>query len=318
MLFRSDLNADGRPDLATASQSSNSVSVLLGNGNGTFGTATSFAVSGGPFSIAIGDLNGDGKPDLATANFNTTTVSVLLNTTDPAPPVVTVPAGSVGQASSVLGGTVSYSASAFDAVDGAITPVCSPASGSAFPLGVTSVTCSATNLAGNTGSASFTVTVAIVAITVAPPVVSTSQSAPFAWSSLFFSRFACSLDGAAYAACSSPRTYNGLAAGSHTLCVQATADVLPTCRSWSIVSPGSPVVSILGVSILGRSAAVSFTSDQAGSRFMCSLDGALYRTCSSPLTYNGLALGSHTVRVLATNFAGDTSAAPAVASFTVS
>jgi len=60
------------------------VSVLLGNGDGTFGTNTYYG-TGGSFSVAIGDLNGDGKLDLAAANgvnIPNPTVSVLLGNGD--------------------------------------------------------------------------------------------------------------------------------------------------------------------------------------------------------------------------------------------
>ncbi len=82
-----DFNVDGNPDLAvTNSGSSNSgsgnVSVLLGNGAGSFGAATNFAVGRYPDSVAIGDLNGDGKPDLAVANSGSNNVSVLLGNGD--------------------------------------------------------------------------------------------------------------------------------------------------------------------------------------------------------------------------------------------
>jgi len=53
---------------------------------------------------------------------------------------------------------------AIDDVDGPLTPTCVPASGDLFPLGKTSVTCSATDKAGNTGSASFNVTVALAVL----------------------------------------------------------------------------------------------------------------------------------------------------------
>ena len=46
-------------DLAVANFVSNNVSILLGNGTGSFGTATNFAVGSGPFSVAVGDFNGD-------------------------------------------------------------------------------------------------------------------------------------------------------------------------------------------------------------------------------------------------------------------
>src|SRR5881392_983983 len=45
---------------------SRNVSVLLGNGDGTFRAAPTVVVGQSPFSIAVGDFNGDGKPDLET------------------------------------------------------------------------------------------------------------------------------------------------------------------------------------------------------------------------------------------------------------
>src|SRR6516225_4512269 len=57
---------------------SNTVSVLLGNGTGGFSAATPYATGLGPDSVAIGDLNGDGRLDLAVANHDSNTVSVLL------------------------------------------------------------------------------------------------------------------------------------------------------------------------------------------------------------------------------------------------
>src|SRR5439155_969855 len=75
-----DLNGDAKPDLAVANNGSvsNTVSVLLGDGAGGFGSKTDFATGASPRSVAIGDMNGDGKPDLATANLGSNTVSVLL------------------------------------------------------------------------------------------------------------------------------------------------------------------------------------------------------------------------------------------------
>jgi hypothetical protein len=72
-----DLNNDGKLDLITASYSG--VSVLLGNGNGTFASATNYAASvgyGTSDAVAVADLNGDGKLDIVTAG------SVLLGNGD--------------------------------------------------------------------------------------------------------------------------------------------------------------------------------------------------------------------------------------------
>ncbi|WP_353929307.1 cadherin-like domain-containing protein [Okeanomitos corallinicola TIOX110] len=64
-----DFNGDGNTDLVTAG-GFNNVSVLLGNGNGSFGTATTFAAGGIPTSVTVGDFNSDGKVDLALATYS--------------------------------------------------------------------------------------------------------------------------------------------------------------------------------------------------------------------------------------------------------
>jgi len=78
-----DLDADGDLDLATANFESlySTVSVLLGNGDGSFGPKTDFHTGQTPASVAIGDLNADGKPDLVTSNWGYN-VSVLLGNGD--------------------------------------------------------------------------------------------------------------------------------------------------------------------------------------------------------------------------------------------
>ncbi|MEG3844964.1 FG-GAP-like repeat-containing protein, partial [Microcoleus sp. herbarium14] len=72
-----DFNKDGNSDLVTANNYTNNVSLLLGNGNGTFGAATYFGVGSGPYSVAVGDFNGDGNFDVATANQSSNNVSIL-------------------------------------------------------------------------------------------------------------------------------------------------------------------------------------------------------------------------------------------------
>src|SRR6266567_4377118 len=86
-----DFNGDGKLDLAVDdygcpldcnSSPSNTVTVLLGNGDGTFLPAPSLTVGNGPAGVVVGDFNGDGKPDLAVANLNDNTLSVLLGNGD--------------------------------------------------------------------------------------------------------------------------------------------------------------------------------------------------------------------------------------------
>ena len=79
-----DFNGDGKPDLAVADGNLFTVSVLsvlLGNGDGTFQAAVNYGVGSGPISVAVGDFNGDGKPDLAVANQGSNNVTILLNIT---------------------------------------------------------------------------------------------------------------------------------------------------------------------------------------------------------------------------------------------
>src|SRR5205807_1093399 len=65
-------------DLAVANRDSYSVSILLGNGDGSFQPKVDFSTGGNAYAIAIGDFNGDGKADLAVTNVNSNNVAVLL------------------------------------------------------------------------------------------------------------------------------------------------------------------------------------------------------------------------------------------------
>jgi hypothetical protein len=77
-IIAADFNNDGKLDLAVANSGDGTVTLLLGNGDGTFTTSSGspYAVGQSPTSIAAADFNGDGKLDLAVAN--STGVSILL------------------------------------------------------------------------------------------------------------------------------------------------------------------------------------------------------------------------------------------------
>jgi len=75
-----DLNNDSHPDLVVVNQADNTVSVLLGNGDGTFTAATNSPLSTGqaPTAVTISDFNADGNPDIAVTDPQTDSVSVFL------------------------------------------------------------------------------------------------------------------------------------------------------------------------------------------------------------------------------------------------
>lgn len=73
-----DFNRDGKPDLAVVNSGSNDISILLGNGDGSFQKAVNYPVDVSPVAIGAADLNGDGNLDLVVANSGSNDVSVLM------------------------------------------------------------------------------------------------------------------------------------------------------------------------------------------------------------------------------------------------
>jgi hypothetical protein len=92
------------------------------------------------------------------AHGNSASGGFTVTITDHTAPNVTVPADLTREATGATT-PVAFASSASDLVDGSITPSCTPASGFAFPVGTTPVTCTATDAHGNSAGASFAVTV---------------------------------------------------------------------------------------------------------------------------------------------------------------
>lgn len=85
-LTASDLNRDGKPDLAVLNMADNTLSVLInttpnGSATASFTAQQVFAAGNEPQSVAAGDINGDGSPDLVIVGAGDNSVSVFLNTT---------------------------------------------------------------------------------------------------------------------------------------------------------------------------------------------------------------------------------------------
>ncbi len=98
-IAQGDFNGDGNLDVAVANQGSNTISILLGDGDGTFQPAVTYEVGEEPSAIVAGDFTGNGILDLAVANWQDDTISVLLGNGDGSfQPQVTYPVGSTPDA----------------------------------------------------------------------------------------------------------------------------------------------------------------------------------------------------------------------------
>jgi hypothetical protein len=142
---------------------------------------------------------------------------------DTTPPSVTPPAQITDSSTSSSGKVVSYGkATALDTVDGSLTPACSPPSGSTFPIGTTTVTCIATDSHGNTGSATFTVTITLIDIVAPtfmpnpPPNISQQTSNP-AGTAITYSVAATDNSGIAPTVTCNPSSGSTFAVGSTTV-----------------------------------------------------------------------------------------------------
>ncbi len=166
-------------------------------------------------------------------------------------------------------------------------------------------------------------------ISAAPSDPTTSTTAQFSFtSSESGSTFECKLDAAAYAACTSPRSYSGLGAGSHTFSVRAkdaagNTDATPATKTWTIngtsdtTAPDTAITAGPSGPTNDTTPTFSFNATEAGSTFACRVDSGSWATCTSPWTTSALASGSHSIGVRATDPAGNTDSTPATRSFAI-
>jgi parallel beta-helix repeat protein len=139
--------------------------------------------------------------------------------------------------------------------------------------------------------------------------------------------FECRLDSETetdFTACSSPRSYTGLASGPHTFEVRAVAgadvDPTPARFTWTVddVSPETSIGSGPDATTTTTSAVFDFSSSEHGSTFVCSLDGAAFDACGSPRGYGTLTVGAHRFEVRATDSAGNADPTPATHTWSIS
>ena len=245
--------------------------------------------------------------------------SFTVTVSDTTPPTLTVPAPISVNVNNATTANVSYTATATDGAT-PLVPTCVPASGSSFPLGVTTVTCNATDAAGNTATPkSFTVTVSdttppAVAIVSGPPAASNSRSASFSFTTSEGTT-TCRVDGGSFSACSSPSSYTGLADGPHTFdvrAVDAAGTSATASRAWK-VDATAPVLSLPATRVgeadgpNGAVASFTVTASDAGAALLPSAvtcnpgSGSLFPlgtttvTCRAADAYGNVATGSFDV-----------------------
>ncbi|MDQ3981816.1 MAG: hypothetical protein M3271_03940, partial [Actinomycetota bacterium] len=242
------------------------------------------------------------------------------------------PSGTVASKEATFSFTSNETGSTFEcSLDGAAFASCSsPQSytgladgGHTFEVRATDV---AGNLEGSPAQRSWSVdtTAPETTIVSGPSGTTTSSQATFTFTSEAGAEFACSLDGEAFSACKSPKTYTGLAEGQHAFKVRATdalgnTEATPAERVWTIDigRPETTLDSGPSGTTGSTEATFAFSSNEAGSTFECSLDGGAFASCSSPKSYTGLAEGAHTFGVRATDLFGNVDTSPAERSWTI-
>ena len=154
-------------------------------------------------------------------------------------------------------------------------------------------------------------------LTATPPASTTNTSATFRFTASELGvSYQCSLDGAPFSNCNSGIVLNNLAVGEHTFQVRAidafdNVETEPASYTWLVVTgDGTPPIAIITNAppnndpISNDVALFEFEANEPAT-FVCSLDGAPYAPCTSPIEYLNLSPMLHQFRVKATDQFGN-------------
>lgn len=252
------------------------------------------------------------------------TRSWRVDTRPPVTSVTSTPASAINATTAQVGFTADESGSTYECAtdDGAWATCSSPLVLENLAEGDHAVRVRATDEAGNTDAtpahATFRVDLTAPDTTLDehPPAL-TNQPPRFAYSaSEPGSRYECALDGATFSACSGPRTLSALADGAHTFRVRAidaagNTDASPAehAFTYDTTPPGVVVDEEPGTAVRITTAQVGFHATEPGSTTACAVDGDAFTSCTSPWTTRAMAEGPHTLRIRATDPAGNEGAA---------
>jgi hypothetical protein len=216
------------------------------------------------------------------------------------------------------GALVTFTANGSDVEQGTIAASCSPASGSTFPVGTTTVSCTVTDVAHATASGSFTVT---VRDTTAPVVTAASvtfeQTSPAGAVATFASSASDLVDGSVATTCS-PASGTTFARGATTVTCSATdahGNSASTTATVTVRDTIKPVVTYSGQVAaydVSQTIAITCAATDSGS-------GVASTTCANVNTSaSNYTVGSHTLSATATDVAGNVGQASVSFTVTVS
>ena len=246
------------------------------------------------------------------AHNNTGTASFQITVQDTIKPTVTVPSDITTTTTVASGTSVTFSASATDNIDGPRPTTCNPASGANFPVGTTTVTCTATDTHNNTGSASFHVTVTVVDTTApvvtVPPDITTTTTVASGKSVAFSASATDNIDGPRPTTCN-PASGANFPVGTTTVTCTAT-DTHNNTGSASfhvtvtLVDTTAPVVTV-PADIATTTTVASGISVTFNASATDNIDGPRPTTCN-PASGANFPVGTTTVTCSATDTHGNT------------
>lgn len=237
---------------------------------------------------------------------NAESASFEVKVVDTTAPDVDVPGTIVREATGPGGAVVGFTASATDLVDGALTPECSPESGSVFALGTHTVTCAASDTAGNLGQDAFEVKVVdTTAPSLTTPAAITREATEAAGAVVTFTASATDIvDGAVTPVCT-PASGSTFALGATTVtCVAADAHGNQSSGTFTVtvVDTTAPAITWVG----GPAAGSTHVFGSVPPVPTCTAVDLVSGSVPCQVTGYGTAVGSHTMTATATDGAGNT------------
>ena len=266
--------------------------------------------------------------DLAGNAGTATNFGWAIDTVPPGTSITSNPSSLSNDSNPIFAFTGTEPGSTFEcSLDAAFTPCATPKTYSGVADGAHTFQARAVDPAGNAdptpASYAWTIDATPPDTTIgpsSPAALTIATGATFDFSSNESpSTFHCALDAGAYASCSSPKTYSGLADGSHTFYVRArdtATNTDPSAASYTWTIDTTPPTTTIGPTMpaantQSSSATFDLGSSEPGSTFECRLDGALFAACTNPASYAALGDGTHTFDVRATDQAGNLDTSPA-------